>query len=93
MSGQRKPWHSGTYAKQAESVRRRAYANPSTTCMCCGMTLAEAKRINPNDGWDAGHVIDGLEGGELRAQLLTHNRSKGATRGNRMRVQGVTRQW
>ena len=88
MSGARKPWHAGSYAKRAEQVRARADADPTTQCWRCGRTKAEHQ-----SPWQAGHVIDGQTNGELRAECRPCNTSAGATRGNRMRVQGVTRQW
>jgi hypothetical protein len=88
MSGERKPWHSGTYVKHAEAVRNRANADPTYRCWRCGRTRSEH-----GTAWQAGHVIDGQVGGELRAECTPCNTSAGATRGNRMRVQGVTRKW
>lgn len=86
MSGKRKPWHAGSYPRQAKQVRDRANANPTTRCWRCGRTQAEHKAP-----WQAGHVIDGV--GPLAPECTTCNTSHGATRGNRMRSQGTTQQW
>ena len=88
MSGSKKPWHSGAYHKQAEAVRRRADADPTYRCWRCGRLKSEH-----GTAWQAGHVIDGQVGGELRGECTTCNASAGASRGNRMRVQGYDREW
>ncbi len=88
MSGHRKAWHSGSYQRQAAAVRARADADPATRCWRCGRTRAEHR-----SKWQAGHVIDGQVGGELRAECTPCNASAGAVRGNRMRVQGYDREW
>jgi len=91
MSGQRKPWHSGLYRKLAPVVVARANTNPATRCQTCGLTQAEHGRP-----WQAGHVIDGkvvTSLADLAPECERCNTSKGATRGNRMRTQGVTRTW
>ena len=88
MSGQRKPWHAGTYAQHAETVRAAANNNRDTRCWRCGQTQAEHGRP-----WQAGHVTDGRINGELRAECERCNTSAGAARGNRMRTQGTTRRW
>jgi len=91
MSGSRKAWHAGLYRKLAPLVVARADANPSTRCPTCNRTKAQHGRA-----WQAGHVIDGkvvTTITDLVAECEPCNTSKGATRGNRMRVQGVTRQW
>ena len=91
MSGERKPWHNGLYRKLAPLVVARADADPSTRCLTCKLTKAEH-----GQPWQAGHVIDGkvvTSIVDLAAECRRCNTSKGATRGNRMRVQGVTRQW
>ena len=85
-----KPHHSGLYRKLAPLVVARADADPSTRCLTCGQSA------RPGDPWQAGHVIDGkivTSLADLAAEHRSCNTSKGATRGNRMRVQGVTQQW
>ncbi|MFK5281919.1 hypothetical protein ACI3PL_20420, partial [Lacticaseibacillus paracasei] len=72
-------------------VVARADADPSTRCPTCNRAKAEHRRP-----WQAGHIIDGkivTSIADLVAECEQYNTSKGARRGNRMRVQGVTRQW
>jgi hypothetical protein len=90
MSGTKKPWHAGLYRKYAPIVVARANANPATRCLTCSQPARHG------DPWQAGHVIDGkvvTSITDLAAEHRSCNTSKGATRGNRMRVQGTTRQW
>lgn len=66
MSGTRKPWHSGRYARLARIVRTIATANPNTRCRRCSRTLAD---IHHRDGtparWTAGHVNRAETNGQL----------------------------
>lgn len=85
------PHHSGLYRKLAPLVVARADADLSTRCLTCKLTKAEH-----GQPWQAGHIVDGkvvTSLADLAAECRRCNTSKGATRGNRMRVQGVTRQW
>lgn len=86
----RAAWHNGLYRKLAPLVVARADANPATLCLTC------RQPARAGDPWQAGHVIDGkiiTSVNDLAAEHRSCNASKGATRGNRMRTQGVTRQW
>lgn len=82
MPAKAKAHRRGSYQVDAARVRARAYADPTTTCRRCGMTLAD----KPGDTWDAGHVIDGVPGSPLAPEHSSCNRSAGATEGNRRRV-------
>jgi hypothetical protein len=87
----RAAWHNGLYRKLAPLVVARADADPSTRCLTCKLTKAEH-----GQPWQAGHVVDGkvvTSFADLAAECRRCNASKGARRGNAMRVQGVTRQW
>lgn len=75
-----KPWHQGDYRKRAARVRALANANPDTRCWRCG------ELARPGDPWQAGHVIDGQIGGELRAE----HRSCNIEAGNEARHRGTT---
>jgi|LakMenEpi03Aug12_release.lakeMendotaPanAssembly.Ray.scaffolds.fasta_scaffold388768_2 hypothetical protein len=74
----------GSYQTQAAAVRAAAYADPTTRCRRCGLTLAD----KPGDTWDAGHIHDGVPGSPLAAEHSSCNRSAGATAGN-LRRQGL----
>jgi hypothetical protein len=67
-----------------------AYADPTTLCARCGLTLAD----KPGDTWDAGHQYDGVPSSPLRPEHSSCNRSAGAALGNRRRI-GLrpTRDW
>ena len=79
---------SAAYQQRAKVVRDAANADPFTRCWVCDRTKAEHGRK-----WHAGHVIDGHPGSQLLAECEPCNTSKGARRGNQMRLQGMTRQW
>jgi hypothetical protein len=76
------------YRRMAAAVRAAAYANPSTTCWRCGLTLDEIRRTQPRATWDAGHIIDGDLSAGLRAECRRCNRSAGAAMGNSKRSGG-----
>ena len=69
------PHHLGDFPRRARLVRAIANANPSTLCWRCGRTLPEH---GPKAKWQAGHVIDGQIGGELRPEASTCNAAAGA---------------
>jgi hypothetical protein len=81
------------YRKLADMVKAAAYADPSTPCARCGLTLAEhpPTKSGKPPSWDAGHVVDGEIGGRLRPEVASCNRSAGARAGNRRR-QGLNLQ-
>jgi hypothetical protein len=86
-----KPAHRrGSYQTQAAAVRARAYADETTRCQRCGLTLAEhpPHRNGTPARWDAGHPpgLDGVPGAPLAPEASTCNRSAGAALGNRRRV-------
>lgn len=76
------------YKVRAKRVRDAAYADPGTRCWSCGLTLAEARAMEPLRGitWDAGHTVDGDNYSPLRAEHSSCNRSRGATAGNQRRA-------
>lgn len=79
--------HQGSYHRRAAVVRARAYADPTTRCWRCGLTLAEHPRHKAGTParWTAGHVIDGQVDGPLAPEASTCNASAGATYGNAKR--------
>ena len=94
-----KPAHyRGTYHVEARQVREAAYANPSTRCWRCGLTLAEHPRHKTGRPahWTAGHLVDGQPGGPLLPEASTCNYAAGAGQGNRRRRKpqpNVSRSW
>lgn len=81
--------HRGTHQRRAKAVTDAAYADPTTTCWRCGLTLAD----KPGDTWDAGHTTDGQVDGHLAPEHSSCNRSAGATNGNRNRSFTTSRDW
>ena len=79
---------SSSYARRSKIVRAIANSDPTTKCWVCHRTQSEHGRP-----WHAGHVIDGHPDSALLPECEQCNTSKGAVRGNRMRMQGATRQW
>ena len=73
---------------RAKRVRDAAYADPSTRCWSCGLTMAEAKAAEPGRRitWDAGHTVDGDRYAPLLAEHSSCNRSRGAAVGNQRRT-------
>ena len=88
MPARQRDHYRGDYNRRARAVRQAAWLNPDTRCWQCGRTQAEHGRK-----WQAGHVIDGQANSLLRPECEPCNTSRGATRGNRMRGQGTTRDW
>ena len=86
MPGKRRAHYGGSYARRAAAVRAAAYANPSTTCWRCGLTLEQIRKRKPKATWDAGHLRDGDPTSPLRAECSPCNRSAGATAGNAKRA-------
>jgi len=84
------PHHRGPgYTRRARNVRLSAYADPTTRCWRCGRTRAEH-----GQPWQAGHLIDGQIGGELRAECRECNARAGRELGMRRRVRLTTsRKW
>ena len=79
-----------TYRSAAAHVRAQAYANPSTTCWRCGLTLDEARRIRPNETWQAGHLVDGDLSAGLMPEHARCNASAGAKALNAKRSSGYS---
>ena len=78
--------HRGTFQRAGDKVKARAYADATTVCPRCGLTLDQARqRWGRYIKWEAGHVNAGERDGELRAEHNRCNRSHGATLGNRQR--------
>lgn len=79
------------YAKAAALCRERAYADESTICWRCGLTLAQirAMRSPKQVTWDAGHVVDGDLSAGLRPEHSYCNRRAGALMTNTAVVGGV----
>ena len=83
-----KPAHyRGSYHVQARRVREAAYADPTTRCWRCRLTLPECKphRNGKPARWTAGHLIDSDPTSPLLPECSPCNKSAGATYGNRLR--------
>lgn len=78
-------YYKGSYTRQAKAITDQAKANPLTPCGRCGRTLAQhpPHRNGRPPHWQAGHIIDGLPNGPLRAEVSTCNGQAGARLGNR----------
>lgn len=50
--------HDWSHQLRAGPIRQRAYADPSTRCWRCGLTLAQVQAANPGRKvvWHAGHT-------------------------------------
>lgn len=94
MSGQRKPWHTGTHPKVSAAIRAAAWANPDTRCWRCNRTLAEMPlhRTGRRPWWTGGHINDGQVDGAELPECSHCATSTGARRGNRMRERR-SRRW
>ena len=92
MPGKKRAHYKGDYPRRAAAVTTAAYANPNTRCWRCGKTLEEIRRGKPNEGWDAGHLVDGAINGTLQAECRGCNRSHGAAMGNARRTP-TSQQW
>ena len=77
--------YGGDYKRRAAAVRVAAYADPSTVCWVCGLTLAEVYSADCRVRWQAGHRVDGAVGGVLSAEHSSCNASRGAVYGNQKR--------
>lgn len=88
MPARNRAHYQGNYNTLAKQVRQAANADPTTRCWRCG----ELRRAG--DPWQAGHLIDGLEGGPLRAEHRSCNTRAGAQLGNKRRKPlQTTRDW
>ena len=85
--------YAGAYATRAARIRDAAYADPSTVCFSCGLTLAEKQKSNPAETWDAGHTVDGNSSFPLAAQHASCNRSAGARAGHKKQALNPSRRW
>ena len=85
--------YTGSYQVRAQRVRDAAYADPSTRCFSCNLTLAEKRRTVPDDTWDAGHTVDGNSAFPLAAQHASCNRSSGASLGHQRKRMNPSRRW
>jgi len=83
--------HRGAHQRRAKAVTDAAYADPTTTCRRCGLTLEQRQRTHPNDTWDAGHPDSDQVG--YAPEHASCNRSAGATKGNRDRTFPTSRDW
>lgn len=72
------------YRRIAPLIRAAAYANASTTCRRCGLTLAERRRTHPTDVWQCGHPDRPGDIG-YAPEHRSCNTSAGATDGNKRR--------
>lgn len=95
MSGQRKPWHSGSFNRQARQMNQAAAADPTCTCWRDGLTLDQHP---PGQRWTCGHVEDPalyalhpspharyIDGRLCAPEVSRCNYSNGATTGNTLR--------
>lgn len=82
-SRQKGAHHRGTYHVASAKIRAAAYADPTTVCWRCGLTLEEKRRTKPRDRWTAGHVLDGVPDSPLLPEHASCNYSHGAVIGNR----------
>lgn len=93
MPGKHRAHYTGDYATRAARIRGRAYADPTTRCWRCGLTLDEARQQrNRHIKWQAGHLHDGQVDGPLRAEHSDCNASAGASYGNAKR-EPRSRRW
>lgn len=78
MSGIKGAHHRGDYQRRAAHVRAVAYADPTTRCWRCGLTLSQRRRTHPRSRWTAGHLHDGEVGGPLAPECSWCNYSSGS---------------
>lgn len=91
-----RPHHQGTYARRAKVVRNAAWADPTTTCWRCHLTLAQYAALHGAQAaaWQAGHLRDSDRSSPLVAEHARCNASAGATLGNQLRRGPIaSRQW
>jgi hypothetical protein len=93
VPAQNRSHYQGSYQVRAQAVRDAAYSDPSCRCWRCGLTLAEKRKSVPDEGWDAGHVIDGQYLSPLVPEHSSCNRSAGAKAGNKKRSLNASRRW
>lgn len=74
--------HKGDYHRRSAHVRAVAYANPSTRCWRCRLTLSEIRAQRPRARWTAGHLVDGQAGGQLLPECSPCNYAAGARKRN-----------
>lgn len=74
----KKPHYRGSYHVQSRRIRQAAEADPSTRCWRCGLTMQQIRARKPKARWTAGHLIDGLKDGPLRAECSGCNYAAGA---------------
>lgn len=86
MAKTKAPHHRGSYHRDSAKIRAAAYADPTTTCWRCGLTLEQKRKQKPRDKWTAGHVLDGVPGSPLLPEHASCNYSAGAAMGNKRRA-------
>ena len=77
--------HDWAHDKRAKVIRARAYADLSTRCWRCRLTLAEVKAANPTRRieWHAGHTGGPLEPVLAECSLCNWRASAAATTAKR----------
>lgn len=72
--------YEGDYKVRARALRNAAYADPSTRCFRCGLTLAEYKAQHPRRkaDWHADHVVPGSRLSALVPSHASCNTQEGA---------------
>lgn len=89
--------HRGTYHVASAKCRAAAYADPSTRCRRCRLTLTEARRRwGPRVRWTAGHVNRAEVGGQLLPECSHCAGREGASITNsrrKTRTVKVSRSW
>jgi hypothetical protein len=78
------PHHKGSHQVTAKAITDAAYRDPSTRCWRCGNTLPNCRRHKNGKPptWQAGHLVDGQEGGPMAAECSPCNTSSGARLAN-----------
>lgn len=82
MPARHRSHYAGGYARRARLVRRRAEADPTTTCWRCGGLARD------DDPWQAGHVRDA----DASSPLLAEHQSCNA-RAGRQQQERRSRDW
>lgn len=79
--------HSGAYQTTARRVVTAAYADPTTRCWRCGLTLAQHKphHNGRRPWWTAGHLTDSEIDGPLAPEASTCNFAAGGKRAAELR--------
>ena len=72
--------YQGDYQTRARALRDAAYADPTTRCWRCGLTLAEFEARHPgrHARWHADHVVPGSRTSPLRPAHASCNTEDGA---------------